>query len=215
MTRVVVPDAPHHITQRGVRRMDVFFSDDDRQAYVDLLAEQSERFGVRYLAWCLMTNHIHLIAVPETEASLAKGIGEAHKRYSRMVNFREGWRGYLFQGRFFSCALEGSHTLAAIRYVLRNPVRAGVVRKAWNYRWSSAQWLVGKASADPLVMESPVLREIDDWHALLSADPDTLKDLRRHTRTGRPLGDESFLERVERLTGRSLRPGKPGRKRKK
>ena len=93
IARVVVPRTPHHVTQRGVRRMPVFFSDDDRQAYIDFLAEQSRRFGVRYLAWCLMTNHIHLIAVPETEMSLAKGIGEARKRYSRMINFREGWRG--------------------------------------------------------------------------------------------------------------------------
>lgn len=90
IARVVVPGIPHHITQRGVRRMAVFFSDDDRHAYIELLAEQGERFGLQYLAWCLMSNHVHLIGVPETETSLAKGVGEAHKRYTRMVNFREG-----------------------------------------------------------------------------------------------------------------------------
>jgi len=214
IARVVVPEVPHHITQRGVRKMDVFFSDDDREAYIDLLSEQSKRFGVRYLAWCLMSNHIHLIAVPETETSLAKGIGEAHKRYSRRINFREGWRGYLFQGRFFSCPLEGEHVIAAIRYVLRNPVRAGIVRKAWTYPWSSAGWLIGEASDDPLAERSPVLLEVDDWRALLSRDPLEDEALRRHTRTGRPLGSESFLVAVEKLTGRSLRPRKPGRKRK-
>jgi len=206
---------PHHITQRGVRRMDVFFSNGDRRAYIDFLAEQSDRFGVQYLAWCLMSNHIHLIAVPKTETSLAKGIGEAHKRYSRMVNFREGWRGYLFQGRFFSCPLEGNYVLAAIRYVLRNPVRARIVKKAWAYPWSNAQWLIGMTSDDPLVKESSILREVDDWQAFLSGDPHELEDLRRHTRTGRPLGSESFLAHVERLTGRSLRPRRPGRKRKR
>jgi putative transposase len=195
--------------------MDVFFSDDDREAYVELLAEQSARFGVRYLAWCLMSNHIHLIAIPEAETSLAKGIGEAHKRYSCLINFREGWRGYLFQGRFFSCPLEGEHIIAAIRYVLRNPVRAGIVKKAWAYHWSSARWLVGKESHDPLAEESPLLQEIDDWRALLARDPGNLQLLRQHTKTGRPLGAESFLMHVEELTGRSLRLRKPGRKRNK
>ena len=194
--------------------MDVFFTDDDREAYIELLAQQSKRFGVRYLAWCLMSNHIHLIAVPEAEASLAKGIGEAHKRYSRMINFREGWRGYLFQGRFFSCPLEGEHVIAAIRYVLRNPVRAGIVRKAWAYPWSSARWLAGRIPDDPLVEDLPILQEIDDWQALLSHDTPEDDMLRRHTRTGRPLGSESFLTHVENLTGRSLRPRKAGRKRK-
>jgi len=214
IARVIIPGVPHHVTQRGIHWMDVFFSEDDRQAYVDMLAEQSRRFGVQYLAWCLMSNHIHLIAIPETETSLAKGIGEAHKHYSRMINLREGWRGYLFQGRFFSCPLDGTCIIAAIRYVLRNPVRAGIVRKAWAYPWSSARWLVGKASDDPLDEESLELQEGGDWRALLATDPGESEVLRRHTRTGRPLGAESFLEHVERRTGRSLRLRKPGRKRK-
>ena len=215
VARVVVPETPHHVTQRGVRRMDVFFADDDRKAYIELLAEQSKRFGVRYLAWCLMSNHIHLIAVPETEGSLAKGIGEAHKRYSRLINFREGWRGYLFQGRFFSCPLDGEHVIAAICYVLRNPVRAGIVKKPWAYPWSSARWMIGRASDDPLAEGSPLLQQVSDWQSLLSTDPQDLETLRRNTRTGRPLGGESFLTHAENLTGRSLRPRKAGRRRKR
>ena len=89
IARVVVPGTPHHVVRRGVRRMDVFFSDDDRRAYLDLLSEQGRRFGVHYLAWCLMTNHVHLIAIPEQELSLARGIGEAHRRYTHRINFRE------------------------------------------------------------------------------------------------------------------------------
>jgi len=116
--------------------MDVFFSNDDRDAYLQLLAEQGEAHGVAYVAWCLMTNHVHLVAIPSEPDSLAKGIGEAHKRYSRMINFREGWRGYLFQGRFFSCPIEPSRLIAAVRYVLRNPVRAGLAKQPWGYRWS-------------------------------------------------------------------------------
>jgi len=83
-------------------------SDEDRTTYLDLLAEQGGRYGIQFLAWCLMTNHVHLIVVPLHERSLAKGIGKAHKRYTRSINFREGARGYLFQGRFFSCPCPSS-----------------------------------------------------------------------------------------------------------
>ena len=193
IARIVVPGLPHHVTQRGVRRMRIFFSDDDREEYLQLLAEQGERFGVKYLAWCLMDNHVHLVAAPSEEASLAKGIGEAHKRYSRMINFREGWRGYLLQGRFFSCPLEGSYAVAAIRYVLRNPVRARRCSQAWDYRWSSARWLVGIQDTDPLAIRSPLLDEVDDWRGILQTDPEEAMDLRKHTRTGRRCAQMSSL----------------------
>jgi putative transposase len=195
--------------------MDIFLTDDDRRAYLGFLSDQSKRFGVHYLAWCLMSNHVHLIAVPETKSSLAKGVGEAHKRYTRMVNFREGWRAYLFQGRFFSRPLESLYLLAAIRYVLRNPVRAGIAHQTWDYPWSSARWMIGQADGDPLVRESLVFEEVDDWRKLLTRDPETVESVRRHTRTGRPLGSDTFLEHVETITGRALHLGSPGRKRKK
>ena len=212
IARVVVPGLPHHITQRGVRRMPVFFSDDDRRDYLGLLCEQGKRFGVRYIAWCLMSNHIHLIAVPENESSLAKGVGEAHKRYSRMINFREGWRGYLFQGRFFSCPLQEAYAVAAIRYVLRNPVRAGICRKPCEYEWSSAQWMIGLRDVDPLARKSPLLEEIDDWRTLLGTEPREIEIVRHHTRTGRPVCTDSFLDHLEAITGRTLRLRKAGRK---
>lgn len=212
IARVVAPGLPHHVVQRGVRRMDIFFSDDDRLAYLKLLAEQGERFGVHYLAWCLMGNHAHLIAIPEQESSLARGIGEAHRRYTRHINFREGWRGYLFQGRFHSFPLDGDYLLAAVRYVLRNPVRAGLVDQPWDYFWSSARWHVELESEDPLAMPSEMLDDIEDWAEFLVGDENRLADIRKHTRTGRPLGSESFIEHLEVLTGRSLRPRKRGPK---
>ncbi len=212
IARIVVPGLPHHITQRGVRRMTVFFSDSDRVAYLQFLCEQGERFGVQYLAWCLMDNHIHLIAVPQSESSLAKGVGEAHKQYTRMINFREGWRGYLFQGRFFSCPLEGSYAVAAIRYVLRNPVRAGICQQSWEYSWSSARWMIGLRDDDPLAYNSSLLEEVDDWRSLLEAESDEIENVRQHTRTGRPLGSDLFLEHLEAVTGRALRIRKAGRK---
>ncbi len=210
IARVVVPDCPHHVTQRGVRRMDVFMSDGDRHAYLKLLAEQSQTHGVSYLAWCLMTNHIHLVAVPSGPNSLAKGIGEAHKRYTRMINSREGWRGYLFQGRFFSCPIEPSHLIAVVRYVLRNPVRAGLAEHAWDYQWSSAKWLVGSAVSDPLMRSLGPLAEVDEWKTILASANENLSSIRQHTRTGRPLGGEAFVEHVEGVLGRRLKKRKPG-----
>ena len=212
IARVVVPGLLHHITQRGVRRMRVFFSDEDRLAYLDFLREQGDRFGVKYLAWCLMANHVHLIAVPDSETSLASGIGEAHKRYSRMINFREGWRGYLFQGRFFSCPLEDSYAIAAIRYVLRNPIRANLCIQPWDYDWSSARWMIGLADSDLLASRSPLPDEIDDWKSLLEEDPIETADIRKHTRTGRPFCNDAFLQHLDSVTGRVLRLRKAGRK---
>lgn len=213
IARVVIPGHPHHVTQRGVRRMDVFFSDDDRRAYLDLLSKHAASCGITFLAWCLMPNHIHLVAVPEEATSLARGIGEAHRRYTRRVNFRNGWRGYLFQGRFYSCPLEGRHTMAAVRYVLRNPVRAGLTPHPWEYRWSSARWMVGESPEDRLAKPSPMLEDVSDWRAFLSVPGQDLGDFRRHTRTGRPLGSSAFVDHVEATLGRRVRPQRRGRKR--
>ena len=104
ISRIVAVDYPHHITQRGVRSMDIFHGDDDRNQYLQFIKEESQKCEIDILAWCLMTNHVHFIAVPHTETSFARGFGEAHKRYTRMKNFSDNVRGYLFQGRFGSCA---------------------------------------------------------------------------------------------------------------
>lgn len=192
--------------------MDVFFSDEDKAEYLKHISEQGDRFGVSYIAWCLMTNHVHLIAIPQEENSLALGIGEAHRRYTRSINFREGWRGYLFQGRFHSFPLEAGYVLAAVRYVQRNPVRAGIVSNPWDYRWSSAAWFVGEKSTDPLAVPSDSLSDIGDRRAFLSQEEASVSLFRKHARTGRPLGGDAFVERLEQLTGRVLRPRKRGRK---
>ena len=133
LARVVAPGYPHHITQRGNRRQQTFFSDEDYQTYIDLMAEWCAHFNVEIWSYCLMPNHTHLIAVPATSQGLASAIGEAHRRYARMVNFREGWRGYFWQGRFASFILDEHHLLAAARYIEQNPVRAGLVKRAEEY----------------------------------------------------------------------------------
>ena len=117
IARIVVPRYPHHITQRGNRRQKTFFCDEDYRRYIDLMAEWCNRCGVAVWAYCLMPNHTHLIAVPQTEEGLRKAVGEAHRRYSRMINFREGWRGYLWQGRFSSFVMDERYLLTAVRYI--------------------------------------------------------------------------------------------------
>ena len=138
--------------------MDIFYHDDDRHEYLRLLSEQSKRFGLESISYCLMGNYVHLIAIPTDEDSLARAIGEAHRLYTRMINFRKNEKGYLFQGRFASCPVQtGQYLHAAVRYVERNPVAAKMVDRPWDYPWSSAAFHVGLVSSDPLVEHSSLL----------------------------------------------------------
>lgn len=215
ISRIVVPGYPHHVTQRGVRSIDVFDSDEDRSAYLNFLSEEANRFGLDILAWCLMTNHVHFVAVPQTETSLARGFGEAHRRYTRMKNFAQKVRGYLFQGRFNSSVLDENHLLAAVRYVELNPVQAGIVAQAWEYPWSSAGFHTGKAESDPLVKDRSLSGLISDWEGFLAGGmTGDIDRLRMATLTGRPAGDDIFIAKVENITGRDLSKGAPGRPRK-
>jgi len=213
IARVVIPDVPHHIIQRGNRRQKVFFSDQDRRFYLRLLKKYGDEVGITYWAYCLMENHIHLVAVPKSPESFTKGLGTAHWKYTLSINIREDWRGYLWQGRFFSCPLDGNYLIAAMRYVECNPVRAGLVAKAEDYPWSSARAHVYQQE-DPLITRCVIEDEISDWARFLSTDSPACetKNLREYTRTGRPAGDQDFMERLERLTGRILRKLKSGPK---
>lgn len=211
IARVVLPGFPHHVTQRGVRSMNIFFGNGDRAFYLSLLREQGKRFGLRFLSYCLMVNHVHLLVIPKREDSLARGIGEAHRRYTFHINSVYETKGYFFQGRFFPAPLDEQYLLAATKYVERNPVRAGLVKDAWNYRWSSARFHVGLRSTDPLVEDRTLLGLVSDWRGFLGIDVENLKNLRDRLRTGRPCGDQKFLSKAEELTGRRLQRQIPGR----
>jgi putative transposase len=138
IARVVAPGMPHHVTQRGNRRQQTFFNDDDYRSYQALMSEWCDAHNVEIWAYCLMPNHIHLIAVPKAKDSLKLAIGEAHRRYTRRINFREGWRGHLWQGRFSSFIMDEGYLLACTRYIELNPVRAGLAKKPEDWPWSSA-----------------------------------------------------------------------------
>jgi putative transposase len=211
MARVVVPGVPHHVTQRGNRRQTTFFEEGDYQAYKSLLAEWCLSSGVEVWAYCLMPNHVHLIVVPSTERALRAAIGEAHRRYTLMVNAREGWKGCLWQGRFFSFPMAPGHLFNGARYVELNPVRAGLVKRPEDWPHSSARaHLTGRP--DGLVDPKALIERFGDWRALLAAGlpRDSVEEIHRHERTGRPLGDRLFVEQLEATVGRRLRPRPPG-----
>ncbi|MCK4924912.1 MAG: transposase, partial [Spirochaetes bacterium] len=202
--RIVIPGYPHHIVQRGNRRQIVFFSDRDKNAYIQCLLESTVRFGIDIWAYCLMDNHVHLIAVPKHIDSLARGMGEAQRKYTRMIHFREGWRGYLWQGRFLSYPLDRMHLYAAVRYVEQNPVRAGLVTRAEEYPWSSAKAHVNKKK-DLLLSDTVLIEEIDDWESYLATydEVEIIEQIQKHASTGRPLGNEQFITELERLSGQT------------
>lgn len=213
LARVVVDGVAHHVTQRGNRRQTVFFSDDDYVVYKTLLAEGCRAAGVEIWGYCLMPDHVHLILVPGDPDGLRAALADAHRRYSRAVNFREGWRGYLWQGRFASAPMDEDHLMAAARYVELNPVRACLAPSAADWPWSSARaHLAGRD--DGVVAVAPLLQRESDWAGFLAAGlaPEAHAAIRAAERTGRPLGGADFTARLERTLGRVLAPQKPGRK---
>lgn len=211
LARVVVPDVPHHVTQRGNRRQPTFFCDDDYQVYRRLLAVGCRAAKVEVLAYCLMPNHVHLILVPSDSDGLRAALAEAHRRYSSMINKREGWTGYLWQGRFASAPMDNRHLLACARYVELNPVRARLVARPEDWRWSSAAaHLSGRT--DGLVSLTPLADQVPDWNEFLAAglSEEEHLALRAAERTGRPLGSEGFVRRLEADLERPLARRKPG-----
>jgi len=214
IARVVAAELPHHVTQRGNRRMQTFFREKDYQEYLRLMAEWCSKWGVAVWAYCLMPNHVHLVLVPETAEGLHCAVSEAHRRYTRYINFREGWRGHLWQGRFGSFVMDEPHLLTAMRYIELNPVRAGLAKRPEDYAWSSARAHLSGRN-DALVKVEPMLSMIGDWASYLAMDVDEEERaaLRRHERTGRPLGTPGFIEALEKRLGRPLRKRKPGPKR--
>jgi putative transposase len=218
LRRVVVVDVPHHVTQRGNARQVILASDTDRITYLELLREYSHLYGLSLLGYCLMSNHVHLIAVPQTPEALADSLKQAHGRYASYWNARQSLTGHVWQGRFYSCPLDESHLWAALRYVELNPVRARMVESAGLWRWSSAAAHCGLTSPDSLLEMARWRKRwtAHEWHRFL-ADAESaaeLSALRQSTHTGRPLGSPDFVAALEELTARALAPRKGGRPKK-
>jgi len=219
LPRTVFANLPHHVTQRGNRREDIFFTDEDREAYLLWLKEYCDKHQLEILAYCLMTNHIHLVAVPATEDGLQRVLKPLHMRYAQRINKERGWKGHLWQGRFYSSPLDDAYLWAAIRYVERNPVRAGMQLHAEDYRWSSAAAHCGKRIDSLINPESDWNKKCpskEEWSAYLAEGDVTekIQILRKNVEKGLPCGAESFIKRLSNLVGRELGYRPQGRPRK-
>jgi len=213
IARIVAEGLPHHITQRGNRRQKVFFSEGDYQAYLNLLRIHLKLFSLDIESYCLMPNHVHLILVPYKKDDLAIAVGRTHQKYTSLINKRENWRGYLWQGRFSSFILDEKYLLAATRYILLNPVKAGLVKNPWDYKWSSARHHLGLEKSS-IITGSLLENMIDGWKAFLSTELEVRDEklIKLHERTGRPLGGDSFVEKLEKTLNMKLKKDKPGPK---
>lgn len=191
LARIVLPGYPHHVTQRGNRRQETFFCNDDYDFYLDLAFRFAREFSVKIEAYCLMPNHTHMILLPSNKTGMTNMVSNLHRWYTNTINQRNKWRGYLWQGRFYSVPLDESHFMNAISYVESNPVRANLVRSNEIWRWRS--------------------RNCTDLEETSKVNFD---DIRKMTRTGRPTGTEEFYKIIEREVGIDVRLKPPGRKKK-
>lgn len=217
MARTVVPGLPHHVTQRGNGRARTFFSDLDYRTYLDLLTVHCKAARVGIWAWVLMPNHVHLILAPRDAAGLSKALAKTHRAYAGRIHARLERTGHFWQGRFGCAAMDEAHLGAALRYLALNPVRARLVERATDWRWSSVHAQLGLAGDDSATDTGPVKALYPDFAALIEAreDKDRTAALRRAESIGRPLGSTRFLEDIEHRTGRKLSAARRGPKRKK
>ena len=220
LSRVVATGIPHHITQRGNAQRPVFEDDTDRLVYLRLLGLNCESYDLAIVGYCLMPNHVHLVAIPGRDDSMKLALRHTHGRYATYLNGRQGATGHVWQGRFYSCPLDANHFWAALRYTEMNPVRAGMVADPAVYCWSSAASHCGRAGRSvPLHLTQKVWRDCwsaRSWRDFLdasSAAEETLA-IRTKTHSGRPLGTADFVDSLERTLRRTLAPERGGRPRK-
>lgn len=220
IARIVLPGIPYHITQRGNGQQQVFLDDADCRLYIDLLRHNASKAGLFVWAYCLMPNHVHLIAVPTRPTALSRALGRTHADFARHFNLRRRTCGHVWQARFFSCPLDGAHLWRAMAYVERNPVRAGIVVDAVKYRWSSATAHLTGFDPDALLDLSAWRREYDPqrWKCVLESsvgEEELGQRIQEASLRGRPLGTEDYITELEREAGRRLRPLPVGRPRQK
>jgi putative transposase len=202
------------VTQRGNRKATIFVDETDRRVYRDLLIENCAAEKVRIWAYTLMDNHVHHIAVPDEERSLSRAFQKIHGSFALYFNTRHGKTGHLWQGRFNACVLDEAHLWNAVRYVERNPVRAGIVTRAEDYPWSSAAAHCGLRKDPVLSLDLPLTGVIPDWSAWLAEHENACEVdfIRERTRTGRPCASDEFARTLEARLGRALLPKKRGPK---
>ncbi len=219
--RLIVPGHMHHVVQRGNYKQIVFHKIQDFQKYAYWISKYALEYEVDIVAYCLMNNHVHFIVIPKRNDSLSGFFKIVHMRYSQYKNEEKKIKGHLWQGRFYSCILDGGHLLRAVRYVERNPVRANIVEQPWDYAWSSARSHVG-LEKDPIIKTGGpknILNKLSgevEWKSFLGwEDEKEIEEIRRKTQKGSAVGSEEFIESLEQKFGYSLDEKKRGRPLKK
>ncbi len=212
--RIILPGFPHHVTHRGNRRAPIFCDDNDRRFYLNKFKRYAKKYEVRIYSYSLMPNHVHHISVPGTESALSCCLHDLHGVYADYFNLKYGLVGHLWQERFFACVLDDSHLWNAVRYVETNAVRAGIVVRAEDYRWSSARDHCGLAKDPLLDPQFPPDGLIPDWAEWLvtGLEETEITRIRKATRTGVPYATDSFIRELERIFSARLLPRKRGRR---
>ncbi len=215
--RVIVEGMPYHITQRGNYRQAIFETDKDREQYLAWIEEYSVKYKVYILAYCLMSNHVHFVAIPKEQESLAKLFSATHMRYSHYFNKKKKAKGHLWQGRFYSCILGDEHIKEAARYVELNPVRAKLVKKAEDWKWSSAKFNMDDGAGKIKITGMTGYYEITgkEWKEYVreKESKEFVGEIRKATNMSRAMGSESFIAKLEKKFGLNLRLTKQGRPR--
>lgn len=211
--RIVIPGLAHHITQRGNYQQAVFVEEVDYLKYCSWMTQYAAVYDVDILAFCLMTNHVHFIAIPQQEDSLARTFNTVHMRHAQYMNKKRAVKGHLWQGRFFSCVLDEQHLYQAVRYVERNPVRANMVKRPWDYAWSSARWHVGIDNKSKIFLKDTAFMEQQVWKEYLCGeDEESAEEIRLKTQRGLVVGSKELISALEEKLKKSLvclNPGRP------
>lgn len=191
-SRVVAAGYPHHVTQRGNNREPVFFDDDDRWTYLNLLSHYTRKYQVEIWAYCLMTNHIHLLVVPQKPAGLSSGVGLVNMTYTQYLNRKHQRTGRIWQNRFFSSVVDSEQYVWAVaRYIENNPVAAGLVACAEEYQWSSARHHL-QSQPDPILAVPSWLKDEErvPYRAFLADDDKRVATMiGQATRSGRSISN--------------------------
>jgi putative transposase len=204
--RIVIPDVPCHVTQRGNNGQDVFFSANDRKRYLKWIIQYSSRYEFDILAYCLMTNHIHFVGIPRKLDSIARTFQVVQMMHTQSVNKAKGKEGHLWHSPYGCTLMDEKHMWLAIRYVEQNPVRAGIVDHAFDYPYSSAMAHSG-LSDDPVLAQGINLPgAFDDWMEILEEVPDkeSTEFIRTCTMRGIPCGDKNFAKRISSMRSNLL-----------
>lgn len=211
--RLVVPGYAHHVTQRGSRGHRTFFRAADYSLYLELFRERLQQSKLTVCAYCLMPNHIHAVVIPADAHGLATHFRALHSTYAKYINASRGWKGHLWQERFYSAVMDETHTYCALRYVEMNPVRAGLCDRPDQWKWSSVHANLG-VRPDGITDTDTTTKIVPDWRRYLngSDSAEVLDELRKRTCDGRPAGGDGFVDQLEALTGKVIRPKSPGGK---